>query len=97
MGFVRFYKPAAVAFVGHRQNGRSPKRDDDLPAIIASSHEDGMRSFTDSLCELIETEVVHYDTAMDYAPNREALASAVKGISTAAAGLVGRLRSERKS
>ena len=72
------------------------EEDDDLPAIIASSHEDGMRSFTDSLCELIESEVVHYDTAMDYAPNREALASAVKGISTAASGLVGRLRSDRK-
>ena len=73
------------------------EEDDDLPAIIASSHEDGMRSFTDSLCDLILTEVVHYDTAMDYAPNRDALASAVKGISTASAGLVGRLRSDRKS
>ena len=73
------------------------EEDDDLPAIIGSSREDGMRSFTDSLCELILTEVVHYDTAMDYAPNREALASAVKGISTASAGLVGRLRTDRKS
>ena len=68
------------------------EEDEDLPAIIGSSREDGMRSFTDSLCELIEAEVVHYDTAMDYAPNREALASAVKGISTASAGLVGRIR-----
>jgi hypothetical protein len=39
-----------------------------------------MRNFTFSLCELVEAEVVHYDTAMDFAPNREALASAVKGI-----------------
>ncbi len=68
------------------------EEDDDLASIIASSKEDGMRSFTFSLCELIEQEKVHYDTAMEYAPNREGLSSAVKGISTASSGLVGRSR-----
>ncbi len=68
------------------------EEDDAIPAIISQSRQDGMRSFTDSLCELIETEKVHYDTAMDYAPSREALASAVKGIKTSSQSLVGRGR-----
>ncbi len=68
------------------------EEDEDIPAIIASSETDGMRPFTTSLVELIETEKVHYDTAMEYAPNREALASAVKGIKSSAQGMVGRLR-----
>lgn len=69
------------------------EEDDALSAIIAQCKDEGMRSFTSSLCELIETEKVHYDTAMDHAPNKEALASAVKGIKTASQGLVGRSRS----
>jgi twitching motility protein PilT len=68
------------------------EEDDDLPAIIAGSEGEGMRSFTTSLCELIETEKVHYDTAMEFAPSREALASAVKGIKASAQGLVSRTR-----
>jgi twitching motility protein PilT len=64
------------------------ERDQDIPAIINQSTEEGMRSFTYSLAELIEREFVHYDTAMDYAPNREALASKVKGIQTSGQGLV---------
>ncbi len=66
--------------------------DEDMPAIIANSAEEGMRSFTRSLAELIENEKIYYDTAMEYAPSREALASAVKGIKTSAQGLVGRMR-----
>jgi hypothetical protein len=54
-----------------------------------------MRSFTTSLCELIEKDIVHYDTAMEYAPNREALASAVKGIKASAQTLVSRTRAAR--
>ena len=66
--------------------------DEDLPAIIAQSAEDGMRNFTFSLAELIESEKIYYDMAMEYAPSREALASAVKGIKTSTRGLVGRVR-----
>ena len=68
------------------------EEDDDIPAVIAQSTSDGMRSFAHSLVELIESEKVYYDTAMEYAPSREALASAVKGIKTAAQGLVSRTR-----
>lgn len=66
--------------------------DEDLPAIIAQSTEDGMRNFTYSLAELIENEKIYYDVAMEYAPSREALTSAVKGIKTSTGGLVGRVR-----
>lgn len=66
------------------------EEDDSLPAIIDQSSADGMRSFTASLCELIETDQIYYDTAMEFAPNREALQSAVKGIKTSSQGLVGR-------
>lgn len=68
------------------------EEDGDLPAIISQCQEEGMRNFTVSLAELIERELVHYDTAMEYAPSREALASAVKGIKTSATTLVGRVR-----
>ena len=67
------------------------EEEDDIPAIISQSIDEGMRSFTLSLCELVQNEKVHYDTAMDYAPSREALASAVKGIKTSAQSLVGRM------
>ncbi|MFQ5590360.1 MAG: type IV pilus twitching motility protein PilT [Phycisphaerae bacterium] len=66
------------------------EEDDDIPAIIGQCKEEGMRTFTYSLCELVETEKVHYDAAMEFAPNREALASAVKGISMSTDGLIGR-------
>lgn len=71
------------------------EEDDDLPTIIAQSTTDGMRNFTTSLCELIETEKIYYDTAMEYAPNREALQSAVKGIKTSTEGLVRPSRGSR--
>ncbi len=58
------------------------EEDDALPGIISQSQAEGMRSFAFSLCELINTDKVYYDTAMEYAPSREALESAVKGIKT---------------
>ncbi len=72
------------------------EEDEDLPAVMVNSREEGMRSFTDSLAELIEQDKVYFDTAREYAPNREALESAVKGIKTTAGGLVGRVRGGRK-
>ncbi|MCP4246112.1 MAG: PilT/PilU family type 4a pilus ATPase [bacterium] len=71
------------------------EEDEDLPAVIASSREEGMRSFTDSLAELVERDLVYYDTAREFAPSPEALASAVKGIKTSSQSLVGRVRGAR--
>lgn len=67
-------------------------QDDEIPAVIAQGASDGMRSFAESLRELIETEKVHYDTAMAHAPSRDALESAVKGIKTESHILAGRTR-----
>ncbi|MGP1345408.1 MAG: type IV pilus twitching motility protein PilT [Phycisphaerales bacterium] len=64
--------------------------DDDIPTIIANSKSDGMHSFTDSLGDLIEREMVSITTAMEFAPHREALQSRLKGVSIRESGLVGR-------
>ena len=67
------------------------EEDEDLPAILNSCHDEGMRSFSHSLVELIRGEHVTREVAMDFAPNPEALVSMLKGI-TAGDGLIGRLR-----
>ncbi|MBL0928347.1 MAG: PilT/PilU family type 4a pilus ATPase [Phycisphaerales bacterium] len=67
--------------------------DTDLPAIINTSGSEGMRSFTDSLAELVEKEYVAMHTALDFAPNREALRSKLQGLKVKAATLVNRIRS----
>ena len=66
--------------------------DSDLPAIINSSLQDGMRSFTHSLAELVENEMVSLNTALEFAPNREALKSRLKGVEVKQGTLVGRLK-----
>jgi twitching motility protein PilT len=67
--------------------------DSDIPAIINSSLEEGMRSFTYSLKELVEKEWVSKKVAMEYAPNQNALDSALKGVDVKADTLVHRIKS----
>jgi len=67
-------------------------RDEDLPSVINTGHSDGMRSFTDSLAELVEKEWITVQTAMEFAPNREALTSRLKGVQVKAQSLVGRIK-----
>jgi len=70
------------------------EEDDDLPAILSQCREEGMRDFTHSLCELVQEDKVLKTVALDYAPHREALTSALKGIDSAGStGMVSRLRS----
>ena len=69
------------------------EEDEDFPAILHQCREEGMRSFTQSLSELIKSEHISREVAMDYAPNREALLSALKGIETAGQSLISRIRS----
>jgi twitching motility protein PilT len=64
--------------------------DSDMPSIINASRHEGMRSFTQSLAELVNSGVVAVRTAMAYAPNRDALDSELKGVSVRASTLVGR-------
>jgi twitching motility protein PilT len=68
------------------------EQDEDMPAILNACREEGMRNFTHSLCELVNAQRIHRETALDYAPNRDALKSMLKGIDTKADGLIGRLR-----
>ncbi len=66
--------------------------EEDIPAIINASVEEGMRSFTLSLTELVEREWVRKSVAMDYAPNRNALESQLKGVEVKSQTLVNRIR-----
>jgi len=66
-------------------------QDEDLPAALNAGAGDGMRSYTDSLYELVEKEIVSLATAMEYAPNRESLASRLKGVQVRSSGLVKRV------
>jgi twitching motility protein PilT len=65
-------------------------KDNDLPAIVNASTADGMRSFTYSLTQLIEDDMVTMQTALEYAPNREALKSRIKGVDVRESTLVNR-------
>ncbi|MCE2652456.1 MAG: PilT/PilU family type 4a pilus ATPase [Planctomycetaceae bacterium] len=67
-------------------------QDGDFPAIINSSIPDGMRSFTYSLAELVKEEKVAKRVAMEYAPNRDALDSAIKGVQVKTQMLVGKIK-----
>jgi twitching motility protein PilT len=66
--------------------------DTDLPEIIHGSKESGMRNFTMSIAELIETGMIYTDVGMEYAPNREALKGQLQGIKTSAQTLVHRVK-----
>lgn len=69
------------------------EEDEDLPAILHQCREDGMRDFTHSLCELVLEDKVLKEIALDAAPRREALVSALKGIDSAtSSNMVSRLR-----
>ena len=61
------------------------EEDEDLPAILNQCRDDGMRDFTHSLCELVQADKVLKAVALDAAPHREALSSALKGIDSATA------------
>ena len=64
------------------------EQDEDLPGVLHAYRDDGMRDFTYSLLRLVENEQILRETALDYAPNREALTSMFKGIDAAASGII---------
>jgi twitching motility protein PilT len=68
-------------------------RYEDLTAVMASSGPEGMRSFTQSLAELVQKDTVTLQTALAHAPNQEALTSAVKGVQVKSSTLIHRVRS----
>jgi len=68
----------------------SEARETELPDVIRNHERDGMRTFTRSLLELIETEMVDPKIAYEVAPNVEELRMLMKGISTNRSSLLGR-------
>jgi twitching motility protein PilT len=68
------------------------EEDEDLPAILHQCREEGMRDYTHSLCELVNQDKILRTVALDYAPSREALISALKGIDSATSSILSRVR-----
>jgi len=58
----------------------SDGREGDLPSVIRSCQNEGMKDFTQSLCDLIQDGNVEPKDAYRYAPNLEELKMALKGI-----------------
>lgn len=67
--------------------------DGNLPAVIAASTQSGMRTFNTSLAELVEADLITMSIALEYAPNREALSSLLKGVEVKSSTLTGKIRS----
>jgi len=65
-------------------------RDGELGEIIRSNRQMGMQTFTDSLLELIEKDMVDPKVAYEVAPNVDELKMRMKGISTSPGGLLKR-------
>ena len=68
------------------------EEDEDMTAILHQCREEGMRDYTHSLVELVEQQQILREVAMDYAPSREVLSSALKGIDSAASSIISRIR-----
>ena len=66
----------------------SEQREADLPSVIRSCTNEGMQDFTDSLCDLVKKEYIDIKVAFEYAPNKEDLKMALKGIRSAASGIL---------
>jgi twitching motility protein PilT len=63
-------------------------RESDLPSVIRSSEGEGMQDITYNLCELIKDGMVDPKDAFKYAPNKEELRMALKGIKSTASGIL---------
>jgi twitching motility protein PilT len=66
------------------------ERDQELADVIRAHEKDGMRSFTQSLLELIDNELIDPKVAYEAAPNVDELKMQMKGISAGHGGLISR-------
>jgi len=66
----------------------SEGREADLPNVIRSSSSEGMQDLTYNLCELVKDGSIDPKDAYKYAPNKEELKMALKGITTTASGIL---------
>ena len=66
----------------------SEKREAELPNLIRSCEEEGMRDMTSDLCRLIKEGIIEPREAYKYAPNAEELKMALKGIRADTTGIL---------
>ncbi|MDO8303129.1 MAG: ATPase, T2SS/T4P/T4SS family, partial [Sedimentisphaerales bacterium] len=66
----------------------SEGREADLPSVMRSCTNEGMQDFTESICQLVNKEYIDLKVAKEYAPNKEELAMALKGIRSATSGIL---------
>ena len=65
------------------------ERENEVSAVIKSSHGEGMLDYTESLRRLIEEEMIDLKTAYANAPNPDELKMSLKGISIGGGGILG--------
>jgi len=63
------------------------EQDEKLGDVIRMGAEEGMQDFTMSLKQLVDNELIDRETALEVAPNVEALKMALKGIEVRTAGI----------
>jgi len=63
-------------------------READLPSVMRSCANEGMQDFTESLSNLVKKEYVDIKAAFEYAPNKEELKMALKGMRSTASGIL---------
>ena len=66
----------------------SEGREADLSSVMRACANEGMQDFTESLCQLVNKEYIDLKVAKEYAPNKEELAMALKGIRSATSGIL---------
>jgi twitching motility protein PilT len=66
----------------------SEGRETDLPSVMRSCANEGMQDFTASLVQLVNDDFIDLQVAKEYAPNKEELAMALKGIRSATSGIL---------
>lgn len=66
----------------------SDGREADLPSVIRSCQQEGMQDLTDHLCRLVKDGSVDPKDAYSYAPSKEELKMALKGIRTSTSGIL---------
>ncbi|MFC1738059.1 type IV pilus twitching motility protein PilT [Planctomycetota bacterium] len=64
------------------------EREADLPTVIRSSYKDGMQDFTYHFGELIKDGSIDPKDAYRYAPNKDELEMAIKGIRSSTSGIL---------
>jgi twitching motility protein PilT len=65
------------------------KREDELPDLLKSCHNEGMLDFNECLYQLLETEFISMTVALSASPNPDELRMRLKGIRTGGSGLIG--------